>query len=268
MKATTQTIDPLSGPKALGAFLRAHRERVTPEMVGLPQSARRRTQGLRREELAQISGISTTWYTWIEQGREVSISAATLSRIAQALRLQPAERDYLFSLAGIKNPDESAQPQLPDEHLIQSVDQLNCPGYLLDSSWNMLAWNGQTEQLFAGWLDNDPQPNLLHFMFLHPLAQTLLIDWEGRAKRIVAEFRAETSHYAHSDEIRQQVLHLREQSSVFNQWWAQQEVLAREGGERRFVHPSKGAIRYRQQTFIPAGSRELKLVMLIELTDS
>lgn len=262
------TLDPLSGPKALGAFLRAHRERVTPEMVGLPHVSRRRTQGLRREELAQISGISTTWYTWIEQGRDVSISAATLSRLAQALRLQPAEREYLFSLAGIKNPDESAKPPLPDEHLRQSVHQLNCPAYLLDSRWNMLAWNAQTQQLFAGWLDIDPQPNLLHFMFLDPLARTLLIDWPARAKRIVAEFRAETSHYAHSEEIRQLVLSLREQSSVFNQWWAQQEVLAREAGERRFMHPIEGPVCYRQQTFIPAGRRELKLVMLVELTDS
>ena len=257
-------IEPLTGPKALGAFLRAHRERTTPEMVGLPQSARRRTSGLRREELAQISGISTTWYTWIEQGREVSISAATLGRLAQALRLQPAEEEYLFSLAGIRNPHERAQAVSPNDHLQQSVHHLNCPGYLLDSCWNMLAWNAQTEQLFHGWLDLDGQPNLLRFMFLHPLARTLLVNWEARAQRIVAEFRAETSHYAHSDDIRRTVLSLREESSVFNQWWVQQEVLAREGGERLFMHPTQGPVRYQQQTFFPAGRNELKLVMLIE----
>ncbi|EIC84430.1 helix-turn-helix transcriptional regulator [Serratia sp. M24T3] len=258
------TIDPLTGPKALGAFLRAHRERTTPEMVGLPKSPRRRTSGLRREELAQISGISTTWYTWIEQGREVSISAATLGRLAQALRLQPAEQEYLFSLAGIKDPQARATGVNPDEYLAQCVHQLGCPGYLLDSCWNMLAWNVQTEQLFHGWLEQDPQPNLLRFMFLHPLARTLLVNWDARAKRIVAEFRAETSHFAHSEDIRQLVLSLRDESSVFNQWWAQQEVLSREGGERRFMHPIKGAVRYRQQTFFPAGNNELKLVILVE----
>ncbi len=258
------TTDPLTGPKALATFLRAHRERTTPEMVGLPQSPRRRTSGLRREELAQISGISTTWYTWIEQGREVSISAATLGRLAQALRLQPAEKDYLFSLAGMKDPDARSQSLALDKHLTQCVHQLGCPGYLLDSCWNMLAWNEQTGQLFKGWIEQDPQPNLLRFMFLHPLARTLLVNWDARAKRIVAEFRAETSHFAHSEDIRQLVLNLREESSVFNQWWTQQEVLAREGGERRFMHPTKGPVLYRQQTFSPTGNSELKLVMLVE----
>jgi len=94
----------LSGPKALGAFLRAHRERITPDMLGLPSAPRRRTSGLRREELAQISGISATWYTWIEQGREVSISPHTLARIAKALRLGHAERHYLFTLARVADP--------------------------------------------------------------------------------------------------------------------------------------------------------------------
>lgn len=258
------TPDLLSGPKALGAFLRTHRERTSPEAVGLPLSPRRRTSGLRREELAQISGISTTWYTWIEQGRDVSISAATLTRLAQALRLQPAEEDYLFSLAGIKNPHERTQEPSISDHLAQCIEQLNCPGYLIDSCWNMLAWNREAEQLFQGWLDRDKQPNLLRFMFLHPLAHKLLVNWEARAKRIVAEFRAETIHYAHSDDIRQLVLELRAESSVFNQWWAQQEVLAREGGERRFEHPLQGPVRYLQQTLLPAGNSELKLVMLIQ----
>lgn len=261
------TIDPLTGPKALGAFLRAHRERTTPEMVGLPQVSRRRTSGLRREELAQISGISTTWYTWIEQGREVSISAAALARLAQALRLRPAEQEYLFTLAGVKNPQARPAAQAADVHLSHCVHLLNCPGYLIDSCWNMLAWNSQAGQLFDGWLDRDPQPNLLRFMFLHPLAQTLLIDWQARAQRVVAEFRAETSHYAHSEAIRQLVLTLREESSVFNRWWTQQEVLARQGGERRFQHPLRGQICYHQQTLVPAGSSELRLVMLVEQSE-
>ncbi|KAB7898166.1 helix-turn-helix domain-containing protein [Rouxiella sp. S1S-2] len=258
------SLDLLSGPKALGAFLRAHRERTSPEMVGLPHSTRRRTSGLRREELAQISGISTTWYTWIEQGRDVSISATTLSRLAQALRLQPAEEDYLFSLAGVKNPQEPAHAPTVSEHLAQCIHQLNCPGYLIDSCWNMLAWNTQAEQLFQGWLDNEEHPNLLRFVFLHPLARTLLVNWEARAKRSVAEFRAETSHYAHSEAIRQLVINLRQQSSEFDKWWAQQEVLAREGGERRFEHPQRGPVRYLQQTFLPSGNSELRMVMLIE----
>ncbi|QMV53641.1 helix-turn-helix transcriptional regulator [Ewingella americana] len=256
--------DPLNGPKALGAFLRAQRERTSPQDVGLPSSTRRRTSGLRREELAQISGISTTWYTWIEQGRDVSISAATLDRLAQALRLEIAAREYLFSLAEVKDPQAKITDNTPDAPIRESVHQLNCPGYLLDSAWNVLSWNPQAEQLFAGWLGVDPQPNLLRFMFLNPLARTLVVNWSQRAKRVVAEFRAESAHYAHSDDIRQGVMALREESDIFDQWWTQQDVLGREGGERRFQHPTQGEVVYRQQTFFPAGHAEFKLVMLIE----
>lgn len=149
----------------------------------------------------------------------------------------------------MKDPHAPLPAISADQHLTQCVHQLGCPGYLLDSCWNMLAWNTQTERLFHGWLAQDTQPNLLRFMFLHPLARTLLVDWDARAKRIVAEFRAETSHFAHSEAIRQLVLNLCDESKVFNQWWAQQEVLAREGGERLFIHPDHGLTRYRQQTF-------------------
>lgn len=253
----------LTGPKALGLFLRTHRERVTPEMVGLPGSSRRRTSGLRREELAQISGISATWYTWIEQGRDVSISAATLDNLANALRMEPAAREYLFSLAAVKDPQAVHISGARDVSLKNCVNQFTCPAYLLDSCWNVLAWNAQAEALFSGWLGVDPQPNLLDFMFLHPLARKLVTNWAERAKRVVAEFRAETSHYAHSDAVRETVISLRERSTDFNQWWTQQEVLSREGGERRFNHPAEGEKSYRQQTFFPAGYADCKLVMLV-----
>ncbi|PKE32956.1 transcriptional regulator [Rahnella sp. AA] len=253
----------LTGPKALGTFLRAQRERVTPEMVGLPGSSRRRTSGLRREELAQISGISATWYTWIEQGRDVSISATTLDSLAKSLRMEPAAREYLFSLASVKDPQALPASGAPDINLTACVNQLTCPGYLLDSCWNVLAWNPQAQALFSGWLGVDEAPNLLNFMFLHPLARQLVTNWAERAKRVVAEFRAETSHYAHSEAVRQSVISLRERSTEFNQWWTQQEVLAREGGERCFNHPLQGKISYRQQTFFPAGYAECKLVILV-----
>ncbi|MFZ4834162.1 helix-turn-helix transcriptional regulator [Rouxiella sp. Mn2063] len=254
----------LTGPKALGAFLRAHRERTTPDMVGLPTGSRRRTSGLRREELAQISGISTTWYTWIEQGREVSISAATLNRMARALRLENAAREYLFSLAGVKDPLSRPASNTLDKHIADCLKELHCPAYFLDGSWNMLAWNNQAGELFSGWLEDDTQPNLLRFMFLHPQAKKLVVNWPERAQRVVAEFRADSSHFAHSEPIRQLVLTLCDASSEFTLWWTQQQVLAREGGERRFNHPTAGDVSYRQQTFYPAGNSELKLVMLIK----
>ncbi|MDX6917705.1 helix-turn-helix transcriptional regulator [Pectobacterium carotovorum] len=253
----------LSGPKALGAFLRALRERTSPEMVGLPASGRRRTSGLRREELAQIARISTTWYTWLEQGRDVSASASALTRLSLALKLEPAEHDYLFSLAGVKDPQKQSRATSLDTQIAASLHHITCPAYLLDGCWNMLAWNAPSEQLFAGWLGSDPEPNLLRFMFLNPLAHSLVVDWPERAKRVVAEFRAESSHYASAEAVRQVVMALCEESREFNLWWSQQAVTAREGGERRFHHPSLGDIAYHQQTFHPAVQSEFKLVMLI-----
>ncbi|AHG21374.1 DNA-binding protein [Chania multitudinisentens RB-25] len=255
----------LSGPKALGAFLRAHRERVTPEMLGLPTASRRRTSGLRREELAQISGISATWYTWIEQGREVSISPYTLARIAKALRLGHAERHYLFTLARITDPEEEQLQDPINTAVLHSVHQMTVPSYLLDLTWNMLAWNPQAEDLFSGWLGQAKTPNLLHFMFFHPQAKRLVNDWEDRARRVVAEFRAETSHHQNTEEIRAFVRNMTHNSEPFHYWWKQQDVMAREGGERVFTHPQQGVLRYQQVTFYPAEQHGLKLVILIPL---
>lgn len=256
----------LSGPKALGAFLRAHRERITPEMLGLPTAPRRRTSGLRREELAQISGISATWYTWIEQGREVSISPHTLARIAKALRLGHAERQYLFTLARVADPEQEQPHEADNSAVLQSVNQVTVPCYLLDITWNVVAWNPAAESLFCGWLGQAATPNLLHFMFFHPLAKTLVSDWEERARRVVAEFRAETSHHQNTEEMRAFVRNMTHNSEAFHHWWKQHDVLAREGGERTFSHVQHGELRYRQLTFNPSENSGLKLVMLIPLT--
>ena len=253
----------LSGPKALGAFLRTQREMLTPERVGLPAAGRRRTSGLRREELAQLSRISTTWYTWIEQGREVSVSPAALSRLAQALQLAPAERDYLFNLANVKDPDKHPEALPLGAQVTAALRYMDCPAYLLDGGWNVLDWNTQAQALFRGWLGEDPQPNLLRFMFVNPLAKQIVVDWPERARRVVAEFRAESSHYSH-EMMRELVMQLCRDSREFERWWTQQAVMAREGGERRFHHATTcQEITYQQQTFHPALHQEFKLVMLI-----
>lgn len=254
--------DSLSGPKALGAFLRAQREMLAPESVGLPAAGRRRTSGLRREELAQLSRISTTWYTWIEQGREVSVSPAALSRLAQALLLTPAARDYLFNLANVKDPNKQPETLPLGAQVTAALQYMDCPAYLLDGGWNVLAWNAQAQALFRGWLGEDPQPNLLRFMFVNPLAKQLVVDWPERARRVVAEFRAESSHYSH-DMMRERVMQLCRDSREFERWWTQHAVMAREGGERRFYHATTHQeITYQQQTFHPASHQEFKLVML------
>jgi transcriptional regulator with XRE-family HTH domain len=136
--------------RLLGEFVRAHRERLRPTTA----TGRRRTSGLRREELATLAGISVTWCTWIEQGRAVQASPEALGRIAQALSLSPAERDYLFELAGRVDPEApgGSSADAPPS-LIAAVRAIKDPAYGLDRLWNACCWNEAAARLFPGWLD-------------------------------------------------------------------------------------------------------------------
>lgn len=249
---------------ALGDFLRSVRGRVSPESVGLPSGFRRRTPGLRREEVAQLGAISVTWYTWIEQGRDVSVSPAVWARLANVLHLTRAERQYLFELAECADPEhggEQADP-LPKE-LDQCVDSIVVPAYALDRCWNVLARNEPLLELFDGWPDRVEAPNLLRYIFLDPAAQQLVVDWESRARRVVAELRADVAAYADEPDVRELIDGLLGESPVFEHWWRRQAVVEREGGLRAFRHPQRGVVNYRQITFRSAIRPDCKLVMLL-----
>src|SRR5690606_310833 len=161
--------------KALGDFLRQARGRVQPESVGLPSGVRRRTPGLRREEIAQLCGISVTWYTWIEQGRDVSVSTGVWARLASVLGLARAERHYLFDLAESADPEHGHEDVTPlPAYLADCVHSIAAPAYILDRCWNVLARNSALLHLFDGWPDRDASPNLLRYIFNDPAARTLV----------------------------------------------------------------------------------------------
>ena len=255
----------------LGEFIRTHRERVTPANVGLPSVGRRRTSGLRREELAQLCDVSPTWLTWLEQGRPVQASAKLLANMARVLHLTPAERAYLFSLADKLDP--ALAPSLdtdaahPPADLAAIVKAVRAPAYMLDQYWDAVAWNRPALTLFTGWLDQRAPagagPNLLRFMFLAAPAQVLIVDWPDRAARLVAEFRADCGKYADQPPLAGLVAELGAASAPFRALWQAQHVLGREGGTRRFLHPRQGALTFEQVTLQVANRRGLKLVMLI-----
>ncbi len=177
--------------RALGAFLRAHRERLPPPAGA---ARRRRTPGLRREEVAEACGASVTWIAWLEQGREVSASPRLLARLATALRLGLAERAYLFELAGKRDPQAPAvgDDALPAEAL-RLPERMTIPAYVLDGQWTARAWNREAAELFVGWLDGDHDRNLMRFIFRSPEAPRLIDGWRRRAQRVTAEFRADFS---------------------------------------------------------------------------
>ncbi len=225
----------ISDPRQmLGSFIRAHRERLLPPVKS---SGRRRTPGLRREELADACGVGLTWITWLEQGRDVSASAATLARLAEALQFTLAERASLFDLAGRRDPVvQTAVPVHISPDLLKLPSQFAMPAYVLDHTWTARAWNQQAASLLTGWLDEQSEErNLLNFVFLDPVAQTLIMDWQGRASRLVAEFRADYNRRPHDVAMQLLIDDLSERSPLFSQLWRQQLVLYREGGERGFA---------------------------------
>lgn len=218
----------------LAEFIRARREAVTPAMAGLPGGGRRRTPGLRREELAQLVDVSPTWLTWLEQGRPVSASSRLLARLAQVLQLSAAERAYLFEVADKADPShgegEGDGPAAAE--LAGIVAAIEAPAYILDRQWNAVAWNARAAALFAGWLDGEAAPNQLRFMFLSPPARTLVVDWPERARRLVAEFRADIGRHADQAPLAGLIAELAESSPEFRQWWDAQQVQGRDGGLR------------------------------------
>jgi transcriptional regulator with XRE-family HTH domain len=249
--------------RELADFVRAQREKLKPTAVGLPAAARRRTPGLRREEVAQLCGLSITWYTWLEQGRDIALSPSALVRLADALRLRRAERAYLFELAGKRDPaaGESVVEQIPPA-LAACVKAIAAPAYVLDRTWMARAWNAGAQRLFAGWLDGTHDRNLLRFIFLSPAARALIHDYDERARRVVAEFRADVSTHLDDPPIRDLIADLRRSSEAFARCWSAHGVLGREGGERTFDHPRDGFVRFTQVTFNLASEPELKLTIL------
>jgi transcriptional regulator with XRE-family HTH domain len=141
--------------RALAAFLRARRAALDPVTAGFPPG-RRRTPGLRREEVAQRSGLSTTWYTWVEQARDIVLSEAALARLATALYLTPAERAYLFELAQRRDPaPPESGPSTPPPSLQAALQIIAAPAYLLDHLWRACGWNDPALHLFPDWLERD-----------------------------------------------------------------------------------------------------------------
>lgn len=251
----------------LAEFLQAMRQRGSPEAFGFPSGSRRRTQGLRREEVAQLAGISATWYTWIEQAREVNVSAEALDRLAAALKLSKSERSYLFDMADRRDPHaHQSEVDTAPETLVSILEKIHVPAYIMGRTWDILAWNQQAETLFTGLLDiqwaSDQHPNLLRFVFTHPTARTFVVNWEMRARRLVAEFRADCRSRLEEPEVKKLVNELNNASTEFSEYWKQHDVLERQGGQREFHHPESGYINFQQVTLRLVEQEQLKLVLL------
>jgi transcriptional regulator with XRE-family HTH domain len=227
----------------LGGFLRARRERLDRAAYGLPPG-RGRTVGLRREEVAYLSGVSVTWYTWLEQGRDIHPSRQVLDAVARCLRLTEPEHGYVLGLTGLapSRPRTAGDVPQPPAHLQRFLDALGeHPAYALAPDWRLVAWNRAYEFLYPRVATIDPTDrNLLWLVFTDPGVRTLLDDWQVTSRRFLAEFRTEAGARLGDPQVRGVVARLRAASPEFRNGWDRHDVHGFESRERVFHHPPRG----------------------------
>ncbi|MDH6131696.1 hypothetical protein P3T37_001070 [Kitasatospora sp. MAA4] len=229
----------------LADFLRSRRERILPDQVGLPSSGRRRTPGLRREEVAQLAAVGVTWYTWLEQGRDIQVSSQVLESVARALLLDPNERAHLFILAGAGDPTPSTECPMVTPAVQLILDQLSpLPACVMNSRYDILAYNTMYSRLL-GDLDALPfeERNLIWLIYTNPDFQTCWADLESARTNVVARLRAAMADHVGDPAWKSLLKRLRQASPDFEAAWQRHEVASREGGSKGFVHPEVGLLR-------------------------
>lgn len=232
--------------RELGVFLRSRRERITPAEAGLPATSRRRTPGLRREEIAVLAGISATWYTYLEQGRDVRPSDQVLAALATALRLDRSEEDHLFHLAGAPAGTPAPAPLPPEVTAVPGLLQPN-PAYVLGPAYDVLSHNEATAALFPG-LDWE-NPNFARWVFTGSDSRHVLIDWEVEARGLLARLRALTARHPGETRFSLLVQELHDASPEVRSWWPRYEVQPRHGGRKRLRHRELGEVEYAYTAF-------------------
>ena len=255
----------------MGAFLRARRQQLARSVHGLPPLPRGRVDGLRREEVSYLCGVSVTWYTWLEQGRAINPSRQVLDAIAQTLRLSNAEHHYLLGLAGYA-PAQSSDPAEPESappHVQRLLDELDeRPAYALAADWAIAGWNAAYAAMYPNVARVDPERrNLLLLVFTDPSVRELLDDWDVTSRRFLAEFRGEVATRLGEPRIASLVARLRDASAEFRDGWDGHPISGFESRERIFHHPTVGTLRLEHHQLRPSDRPELQLVVYTPLDD-
>jgi len=232
--------------RELAEFLRSRRERIAPEQVGITYSGRRRTPGLRREEVAQLSGVGVTWYTWLEQGRDIRVSEQVLTAIARTLMLDRDERAHLFRLAGAgdQGPAGECNAVTPQQRaVVAKLDPY--PACIVSGKYDVLAYN----RAFNGLVTNfDELPvedhNCLWLSFTDPEWKRVIVDWEASAARMVANLRVMMADHVGDSSWKSFVNRLCAASPEFADLWSRHEVRAIENKVKEYRHPKVGLLTF------------------------
>jgi transcriptional regulator with XRE-family HTH domain len=225
----------------LGAFLRSRRSRLKPQDLGLPNGLRRRTPGLRREEVAQLAGVGITWYTWLEQGRDIRPSSDVLCSLARVLQLEPDERAHLFRLSGHEPPagvmDEAVRPA--HRRVLERWEPY--PAVIGGKRWDVLAQNRGSKAIWGSY-DELPESrrNMMWAFFTLPNRRQITIDWAKEAEKMVATFRAQVAPYLDEPGFQSLLADLRSTSPEFADLWERQDVHGSTVGLKRLQHPELG----------------------------
>ncbi|WP_256731493.1 helix-turn-helix transcriptional regulator [Sphingomonas sp. dw_22] len=247
----------------LGSYLKDRRAKLDPAAFGFSR-ARRRTPGLRREEVAQRANISATWYTWLEQGRGGAPSADVLDRIARALLLTDVEREHLF-LLGLGHPpearyrkDEGVTPRL--QRVLDALEP--SPALIRTATWDVIAWNRAVAVMMTDYGALPPeQRNILRFIFLDPRARAVQYDWESVARFVLGAFRIDAARAGASAQVEPLVEELCRLSPEFAAMWRDNDVRSHGEAVKHIRHPVLGPLAFEYSVFAVDGRSDLSMVI-------
>ncbi|MGO4722645.1 MULTISPECIES: helix-turn-helix transcriptional regulator [unclassified Inquilinus] len=253
---------PSPNDNRLGDYLRNRRTKLDPASFGF--SGRRRTAGLRREEVAQRANISATWYTWLEQGRGGNASADVLDRIAKALMLTEVEREHLF-LIGLGRPPEvryrgndAITPRL--QRLLDAMAY--SPAIVRTAAWDVVAWNRAAAAVLTDYGALPPEKrNVLRMIFCDPRIRAAQFDWDSVARFVVSAFRADATRAGAAAEVQPLVDELCRSSPEFATMWRDNEVQTHGDGVKRLHHPVLGPITMEYSAFAVDGRPDLQMIV-------
>lgn len=255
--------------KELADFLRTRRARLSPTQVGLPLGSRRRVPGLRREEVAELSEISVTWYTWLEQARAVKVSPEALLRIARSLQLDRHEQEHLFSLTGQSPPPLPLAEEQVTDSIRQVLESLEPnPAYLVDSLWNLVAWNRAAILVFGDFsVFPLSECNLMWLAFTNSAMKELFVNWKEFAHCLLVHFRADYAQNASTRSWTELAIALQKVSPQFRQWWESHDV-ARPHQVQELNHPLVGKLVLDSVTFQVYPAANLRLTAYTPKTNT
>ncbi|MCB8879571.1 helix-turn-helix domain-containing protein [Acidisoma cellulosilytica] len=253
----------------LADFLRLRRARLAPAAFGFPAGRTRRKPGLRREELAAAAGIGLTWYTALEQGKPIQVSAGFLDNLAGALQLSEAERTHLFALAQHRLPPLPTMPK-PDEaagRLQPVLQAIAAPAYLRNARFDVLGWNDANTAMFGNFAVFPPEErNLLRLIFTRDYHRRSMPDWEGDARALVARFRLNFGQAADAAIFQTLISDLNAVSADFRRLWAAHDVSDAGEGVTHLISPRHGERRFRHQVLLPEAMPDLRIIVFLPET--